>query len=155
MERRPAGQPDRPSRNDDVQCSLRRRINSNGASLLPHVGRHRDGIVQSRNPPPPAAYYVRSWVCCNSTPVVGLGGPAIPAGACGPGLTVAQSTANPAGGVCFIQAEVTWPIEDPKTNTNITGNPQGLFVDHNQVTSPSPSPLSFVNHVYGTLVREQ
>jgi type II secretory pathway pseudopilin PulG len=99
-------------------------------------------------PPPPAAYYVRTWVCCNSAGV----GANIPAGTpCnGTGVDIISPDIANGGGVCFAQVEITWPSEPAGVSPV---NPwAGGFADSVYTTVP---PLTFTNHIYASMVREQ
>jgi hypothetical protein len=58
------------------------------------------------------------------------------------------ATINPNGAVCYIQAEVTWPIEDPAGGNLLAAFPNILFQD-------SPPNVAFSNHVWATMVRAQ
>ena len=54
------------------------------------------------------------------------------------------------GGVCLLQVEVTWPTEPAGVAAN---NPWAAgFTDQLFTTVP---PLSFTNHIYASVVREQ
>ena len=95
----------------------------------------------------PAAYYLRTWVCCAPA---GAGG--IAAGsACNPlgPAIVSPDTANN-GGVCLVQVEVTWPSEPAGV---VATNPWAAgFADTVLTTVP---PLTFTNHIYASAVRAQ
>jgi Tfp pilus assembly protein PilV len=92
----------------------------------------------------PAAYYLRTWICCN-----GAGG--IAPGGCNLGAA-AIATPDPGAGaaVCLVQVEVTWPSEPAGV---VATNPwTGGFADNVFTTVP---PLTFTNHIYMSMVREQ
>jgi Tfp pilus assembly protein PilV len=96
----------------------------------------------------PAAYFVRTWVCCNT------GGPlaSIPAGtACNPGANnIVSPDATSSGGICLTQVEITWPSEPTGV---VATNPWAAgFADTVLTTNP---PLGFTNHIYASIVRAQ
>jgi Tfp pilus assembly protein PilV len=95
----------------------------------------------------PAAYFLRTWICCNGA----AGG--IPVGGCnnaaGAVPILSPDVAN-GGAVCLVQVEVTWPSEP--AGVVATGAWTGGFADNVFTTIP---PLTFTNHVYLSMVREQ
>jgi len=97
--------------------------------------------------PVPPAYYLRTWVCCNSA----LGGGISTAAACNAtGVAITSPDAANGGGVCMIQVEVTWPAEP---NGVVATNPWTAgFADTVYTTVPT---LTFTNHIYLSTVREQ
>jgi Tfp pilus assembly protein PilV len=115
-----------------------------------------------------AAFVLRTWTCC-STPT-GPANDTIPAGAgCvllngqgpisspdavpGPQPPPPGATTNPNGAVCFIQAEVTWPEEDPVGNQLVIANAAASFLFNDPPATPAG--VSYSNHVWATLVRAQ
>jgi prepilin-type N-terminal cleavage/methylation domain-containing protein len=98
--------------------------------------------------PPPAAYYVRTWVCCNAGGV----GASIPAGTpCNAtGAAIVSPDGAGAGGVCYTQVEITWPTEPAGVGANAPW--AGGFADTVFTTVP---PLNFTNHIYESMVRAQ
>ena len=113
----------------------------------------------------PAAYYVRSWICC-ATPAAGglwqLPNPP-PANAINPCSTsipweaqyntiatpsvASQLTIPATAATCVVATEVTWPTEPTGTSASATN----LFND----TSSTAPILNFQNHVFETMVRSQ
>jgi Tfp pilus assembly protein PilV len=133
-----------------------------------------DDAVIDRPIPCPAgaigAYYLRTWTCCTQNPAAlppyVVLPPAVPiTGAqCNvainnqpAGQLVSPNQVN--GGVtCLIEAEVTWPHEDPVNGPATTTQAPGYFVDPQTtppVTLPPHENLAFNNHVFATVVREQ
>jgi type II secretory pathway pseudopilin PulG len=98
--------------------------------------------------PPTAAYYLRTWVCCN---VAGIGQNIPAATACNTtGVDIVSPDVGGGGGVCFLQVEVTWPAEPAGVAAT---NPWAVgFADTVATTVP---PLTFTNHIYASMVREQ
>jgi Tfp pilus assembly protein PilV len=95
----------------------------------------------------PAAYYVRTWVCCNAGGALA----SIPAGTpCNPGANNIISPNAASGGICFTQVEITWPSEPTGV---VATNPWAAgFADTVLTTNP---PLTFTNHIYASMVRAQ
>jgi Tfp pilus assembly protein PilV len=107
-----------------------------------------------------AAFILRTWTCC-ATPGLGatttlpIGAPCLLPSGQGPisspdAIPTGGVTANPNGAVCYIQAEVTWPVEDPVGHNLLLANAPAaaLFQD-------SPANLSFGNHVWASMVRSE
>ncbi|MHB1845268.1 MAG: type IV pilus modification PilV family protein [Deltaproteobacteria bacterium] len=104
----------------------------------------------------PAAYFVRTWTCCASTTsAVNQGGStsqtalALPVGSCGLAAPLGSpDTGSGNGAACYVQAEVTWPTENPLAPaTPLSATPPSLFVD-TDTTAGGALGLSFSNHVY-------
>jgi hypothetical protein len=93
---------------------------------------------------PPSAYYLRTWVCC-----AGAGG--IPVGGCNQtGAVINSPNVNAGEAVCLVQVEVTWPTEP--AGAVATAPWTGGFAENVFTTVP---PLTFTNHIYMSMVREQ
>jgi Tfp pilus assembly protein PilV len=107
-----------------------------------------------------SAFIVRTWTCCNTGPIGTAA--TIPAATCGatqPLLTGPAATSSSGlpvvlqqSALCYVQAEVTWPAEDPVghnlLSTTVAGQ-EALFQE------TEPSVLTFGNHVWATMVRGQ
>lgn len=95
---------------------------------------------------PPSAYVVRTWTCC-TTAATGL-----IVGTCQAPQTLTTPDTTAQAAVCYIQAEVTWPVEDPAGGNMLLGAPAPLFADPPIAAEPK---LTFGNHIWATMVREQ
>jgi type II secretory pathway pseudopilin PulG len=99
----------------------------------------------------PAAYFLRTWICCNPGGPLPLGG--IPVAGCNNAAGAVPITSPDAvngGAVCLVQVEVTWPSEP--AGVLATAPWGGGFAENVFTTVP---PLTFTNHVYLSMVREQ
>lgn len=131
------------------------------APSLPICYASSDDVIADRPIPcligMPAAFILRTWNSCVAT---GLGDSmplTIPAGIGGgpsPALPIlaADTAATGTATMCFLQAEVTWPIEQQTSGTTATfsGAPKYLF----QEVDPYDN-VSYTNHVYAAMLREQ
>jgi prepilin-type N-terminal cleavage/methylation domain-containing protein len=123
-----------------------------------------------------SAYYLRTWVCCtqnpNAPPPYTLPyPPAVPiTGAqCNvavnvPGGQVVSPNQVNGGTTCLLEAEVTWPHESRANGQATAVQAPGYFVDP---PTPPPVPLpamgtssadgklSYLNHIFTAVVREQ
>ncbi len=115
-----------------------------------------DRPIPCNTAPLPASFILRTWTCCVSTakldqPLI------ISAGLCGPSQPVelrAGDTVNGGQGVlCFVQAEVSWPMEDPADHLALAANPTQLFQD--SYDGNGQYGLNFTNHVYANFIRAQ
>jgi hypothetical protein len=98
---------------------------------------------------PPTAYVVRTWTCCTTA------GTGLILGTCQAAQTLTTPDTTAQAAVCYIQAEVSWPLEDPTGGHLVLGSPllaEPLFADPPIAAEPK---LTFGNHVWATMVREQ
>ncbi len=118
----------------------------------------------------PAAFILRTWTCCATAGDGTSPGGApygIPANSCGPSQTADILPGDGVGGVgtwdprksqgtiCLLQAEVSWPVESQPTGGPLvqilgTGPAKNLFQEVDSIDG-----LSFANHAYASVVREQ
>jgi Tfp pilus assembly protein PilV len=97
---------------------------------------------------PPAAYYLRTWICCNAAGALASIPTTAPCNATGTPI-ISPDVAN-SGGVCLLQVEITWPSEPAGVTAT---NPWAAgFADTLNTTVP---PLTFTNHIYASMVRAQ
>ena len=97
---------------------------------------------------PPAAYFLRTWVCCNAGGALA----GIPAGAAcnATGAAIISPNTTNGGEICYLQVEVTWPSEP--AGVNPTSAWAAPFADNVFTTVPV---LGFTNHIYASMVRAQ